>query len=84
MVIFPTLWEPPEMVKKEAFNCFRQQIHQPPLQQSPPFRKGCWNLHLKRKKDKSEQIEGKSSADELVTYLHSRDDVSYMCLCTTW
>jgi hypothetical protein len=37
---FPTLCEPPEMVKKEAFNFLRQQIHQPPLQQSPPFRQG--------------------------------------------
>jgi hypothetical protein len=40
--------------------------------------------YLKRKKkDKRESIEGKSCEDNMVTYLHSPDDLSYMCLYDT-
>jgi hypothetical protein len=31
--------------------------------------------YLKRKKDKSEGMEGKISTEDLLTYLHARDDV---------
>ena len=86
--ILPTLRETPDTVKKEALGFFDATNSPATAATLISFRTGIeltssqlnW---LKRKKENSEGIEHKSSADDLLAYLRSRNDVSYMCLYDT-
>jgi hypothetical protein len=77
MMLFPTLHE---IVKEEAL-VFCEATNSPATAATIiSFWTGLeltsFQLsYLKRKKDKSEGMEGKSSAEDLLTYLHARDDV---------
>jgi hypothetical protein len=85
---FPSLRETPDSVKKEALEFYKATNSPATAATIISFRTGLeltssQLTYLKRKKDNSEGIQHKSSADDLLAYLRSRDDVSYMCLYDT-
>jgi hypothetical protein len=85
--LLPTLRETPETVKTQALE-FLEATNSPATAATiTSFWTGLELTssqlnYLKRKKDNSEGIKHKSFADDLLAYLGSRSDVSYMC--TTW
>jgi hypothetical protein len=86
--LLPTLRETPQEIKDQALESFEATNSPATALTIIRFRTGLELTssqlnYLKRKQDNSEGIKLKSSGDDLLAYLHGREDVSYMCLYNT-